>query len=355
LKNLKFPLPSPTKEYQETIDKGFELYPKRYENYLKFKANPRSANPDFLPVKMDVEPLSRCNFKCDMCIVSSFENLKRAEDLSLEDFKEIVDENIGVFEMKIQGLGEPFMHSDFTKMVEYASSKNIWTRSTTNASLLHKNDNYKKIIDANIGELQISIDGCQKESYEKIRVNSKFDVMVKNVKQLNEYQNSLNLNKTRMWFLLQDINYNDLFDVPKFATELGFKRVTISLDIIGWNSDEWEEKNTKKSQAHNVTQEIIDKLLELAKEVDIDLTFWGISSKYTKENVCPWPFERTFVSSDKYILPCCMISNPQTFNFGQKTDFFVDTWSSSEYISFRQMHLDNNIPDICKFCYVKES
>lgn len=355
MNQLIFPTPSPSKEYQQVIDAGFKKYPKRYENYLRFKESNRVSTPNYTPIKMDIEPVSRCNFKCDMCIVSSFENLQRAEDLSFDDFKNIIDENIGVYEVKIQGLGEPFMHKDFIKMVHYASEKLIWTRSTTNASILHKDNNYKKIIDAGIGELQISIDGSTKETYEIIRVNSKFETMVRNVKMINEYQNSLNLNKTRMWFLLQDINYKDRFDVPAFAKELGFKRVTISLDIIGWGSDEWEEKNGKKSKANVITQDDIDKLLNLAKKIGIDLSFWGISNKYSSSNLCPWVFERTFVSSDKYILPCCMISNPEIFNFGLKDKEFIKTWNSQEYIEFRQMHLDSNIPDICEFCYKKDS
>lgn len=355
MKNLAFPTPSPSSDYNETIEQGFKAYPKRYDNFMKYKKNPKATIPDFLPIKMDVEPLSRCNFKCDMCIVSDFENLKRAEDLNFQEFKEIIDENFGVFEIKIQGLGEPFMHKDFTKMVEYASSKKIWTRSTTNASLLHKNENYKKIIDANIGELQLSIDGCTKESYEKVRVNSNFETMVRNTKLLNEYQASVNVDKTRMWFLLQDTNFNDLYKIPEFAKELGFKRVTISLDIIGWNNIQWEEKNGKKSKANSISQKDIDNLLEIAKKININLTFWGISSKFSKQNVCPWPFERSFISSDKYIVPCCMISNPETYNFGQKKISFTEIWTSKNYIQFRQDHLDNNIPDICKFCYTKEN
>jgi len=288
-----------------------------------------------------------------MCIVSTFPSQKRANDLSFDSFKNIIDENIGLFEIKIQGLGEPFLHPDFTKMVEYASSKYIWTRSTTNASFLHKNDNYKKIIDSNIGELQISIDGCKKESYEKVRINSNFETMVQNSKLINDYQNSLGLNKTRMWFLLQDLNYDDLMDVPSFAKKLGFKRVTISLDILGWNLEEWEKKNNSKSRAQQVTQEHINQLLDIAKEVDIDLSFWGISSKYTKKNLCPWPFERSFISSDNYVLPCCMVSNPSIFNFGKRNNDFTKIWKSKEYIKFRQSHIDGNIPDICKFCYEK--
>ena len=351
---LKFPTPSASSEYQDTIDEGFKLYPQRYENFLIYKKNSRCAEPSYLPIKMDIEPLSRCNFKCDMCIVSSFPAQKRAEDLTLDSFKQIIDQNIGLYEIKIQGLGEPFLHPDFTKMVEYAASKHIWTRSTTNGSFLHKNENYKKIIDANIGELQISIDGCKKESYEKIRVNANFEKTINNVKLINKYQNDLNLNKTRMWFLLQDLNFDDLFEVPKFAKELGFKRVTISLDIIGWNQDDWEIKNSEKSRASSITQNDIDMLLQQASELDIDLSFWGISSKYTEQNPCPWPFERSFISSDEFILPCCMISNPNTFNFGKKETNFKETWNSKAYVDFRQAHLDNIISDVCKFCYARD-
>jgi pyrroloquinoline quinone biosynthesis protein E len=59
-------------------------------------------------------------------------------------------------------------------MVEYARRRHIWVRSTTNASLLDRKDNYRKIIDADICELQATIDGGTKETFEKIRGGSRF-------------------------------------------------------------------------------------------------------------------------------------------------------------------------------------
>ena len=47
-------------------------------------------------------------------------------------------------------------------------------RTTTNASLLHRKDNYHKMIDADVNELQISVDGASKGVYEGIRRGGNF-------------------------------------------------------------------------------------------------------------------------------------------------------------------------------------
>jgi pyrroloquinoline quinone biosynthesis protein E len=351
MKDLKFPKPSPAKEYNETISKGLELFPQREENYKKYKAFKKdSANVDFLPIKMDIENVSRCNLSCQMCQVITFEGQKRAEDLSLEDFKNIIDEQIGLVEIKLQGLGEPLLQKEFFEMVKYATSKSIWVRSTTNATLLHKKDNYKKLVDCGIGEVQISVDGATKESYESIRHKSNFELVKENCKLINDYCDLKGVDKTRMWCLLQKENLKDLFDIPYLAKELGFKRATISLDVNGWGNDEWEDINSKKKVSTLVTQDDIDKLLKIAEEIDLDLTFWDITSKYTKDNICSWPFERAFVSSDKKVVPCCMIGNPDVLTLGEYDDF-KEIWYGKVYNDFRQTHIDFNIIDICKYCY----
>ena len=76
---------------------------------------------------------------------------------------------------------------DFFEMIKYARQKKIWVRITTNASLLHLRDNYKKLVDSDVCEVDISIDGYNKEKYEKIRVGGKYEITTENCKRLNEY------------------------------------------------------------------------------------------------------------------------------------------------------------------------
>src|SRR5258708_19683793 len=115
--------------------------PRRAENYRKYMASSRrSAKVDYLPVKIDVENVSRCNFRCTMCVVSDWPHGKRAGDLSLDAFKALIDEQYGLLEIKLQGIGEPTMQGDdFFAIIPYAPANHIWLRPPPNAPLLPLN------------------------------------------------------------------------------------------------------------------------------------------------------------------------------------------------------------------------
>lgn len=351
MKTLELPKPAPDLTvYNKKLHAGFQKYPERYDNFLKYKNSSKSAKVNYMPIKMDIENVSRCNLRCEMCQISLLESLRRSTDMNFGDFKQILDEQYGVFELKIQGMGEPFLGKDFIKMVEYANSKDIWVRTSTNATLLDKQENYKRIIDAGIDEVQISVDGTTKDTYERIRINARFEILVKNCKLINSYCGSLGIDKTRMWVLLQKDNFKELRRFPAFASELGFKRVAIILDVHGWGTDLLTDKNDQK-KVTCLKDEDVEKLLEDARNLGVNLTFWDISDKYTQANPCPWPFERAYISSDKKVVPCCMIANPDTFNLGTLDSGFEDIWNSPQYCKFREAHLNGKVPHVCKYCY----
>ncbi|MBF0465648.1 MAG: radical SAM protein [Nitrospirae bacterium] len=351
---IKMPLPQvDTEAYNKTIQAGFKKYPQREENYKKYLLNPRSINLDYMPIKMDIEPINRCNLRCTMCLIPMLDSQQAADDLMLEDFKRLIDDQYGVYEIKIQGIGETFLHKDFIKMVQFASEKYIWTRTATNAVIIDQNEYYKAIVDAGIGEMLLSIDGTTKETYEKIRVNSNFERVVKNAKLINNYCNKVGIDKTRMWAVLQKENFHELYNFVPFAKELGFKRLTLTINLGFVGDKTLQEINRPKDISKTITQDNVDRLLELADRAEIDLTFWYITTKYTKDNLCPWPFERAFISCDKYICPCCTITNTKAVNFGQ-AEHFSEIWFSELYRNFRAAHKEGNIPHECRFCYKKD-
>ena len=82
--------------------------PEALANYLAFMASERrSAEVDYLPIRLDFENVSRCNFRCTMCTVSEWPKGRRAADMALADFERLLDEQVGLVEVKVQGLGEP--------------------------------------------------------------------------------------------------------------------------------------------------------------------------------------------------------------------------------------------------------
>ena len=94
-------------------------------------------------------------------------------------------------------------------------------------------------------------------------------------------------------------------------------------------------------------------LVRQGKASGIAVSFWTNTTKYSTrkpETLCPWPFERAYVSSDMRIVPCCMIGNPSVADLGDAAAF-ESSWFGQSYADFRQAHLDGNVPRPCQGCY----
>jgi len=274
--------------------------------------------------------------------------------MSFEDFKILIDEQYGLLEIKLQGMGEPLLgRDDYFEMLRYARSKNLWVRTVTNASLLHHRDNYKKLIDTGVNEVQISIDGATKETFEKIRVGSKFELVVENCKLINDYCNDLGLLRTRMWTVTQRDNIDEFLKLVELAHEMRFKRLTFGLTLGDWGQEKWTEINAQVQVIEKITPELADEAIKLGQQLGVEVTFWDGAEKYSTrshETLCPWPFSRAYVSSDMRIVPCCIIGNPEVSDLGDAHNF-TEVWNSESYHEFRRAHLEGRIPDVCKHCY----
>ncbi len=349
--------------YDQIRDEALAFDGRRRENYQRFQGAARGgADVDYQPIKLDIENVSRCNFSCTMCTVSKWHKGKRADDLALEDFKALIDEQYGLVEIKLQGIGEPTMQGDdFFEMIRYARAKKIWVRTTTNASLLHLKDNYKKLIDSDPNEVQISLDGADAETFQSIRQGSVFERVVGNCKLINDYCKEIGVQRTKMWTVVQRGNVDQLEALVDLAKEAGFTNMVFSLDMHGWADDDLMARNRDQMVEDNIDVERLFALIERGAALGVDVRFWNVSDKYAtarSQDLCPWPFERSYIASDLRVVPCCMIGNPDEFELESGCDdgrSFADIWSGTAYRNFRQSHVDGNIPTVCKSCYIPRS
>lgn len=354
----ELPMPQRDEElYQSELEKGFSLFPNRKRNYDLFAIAEPAERLEHLPVTLDIENVSRCNFRCTMCQVSTWPKQKRAEDMSLGDFKALLDEQIGLVEIKLQGMGEPLLNADtYFEMIRYARERHIWVRSTNNGSLLHLKDNYKRLIDSDICEAQISVDGASKETFEKIRAGGKFDIVTRNCQLLNGYAKDVGKHRTRMWVVVQENNFHELEMFPKFASDLGFSRLTLSLDLSSWGQEYWKNQNDAADVSLKFDTARGQSIVEASRALGVETTFWFIDEKFVPgqaDKLCPWPFSRSYISSDMRVVPCCMVANPEAAEFGDARQF-SDAWNGPEMQVFRQQHLSGDLPDYCRDCYLEE-
>lgn len=340
-------------EYRRIMERGFERFPERKKNFENFLSSRYLEVVDVVPIKMDYEVASRCNFRCKMCLMSILSE-KRAPNMLYEDFESSIKEQYGLIEVKLQGLGEPLLNPDFFKMVELAVSRDIWVRTTTNASLLHVNDNYKKLIDYKIGEIAVSIDGASKSTFEEIRTGSNFEQVVANATMLNEYAKSKGEQwRTSCWMCVQKDNYNEIESILELAERMKFTRFTYSIAIGDWGG-EMEEQNSTNSVSELFTNEVVEHLVEKGRELGIEVTFWDDTDKYvyndSRDRICDWLFSRAFISADMKIVPCCELAYAGTCCLGDARGF-SDAWNNEHYRNLRKAHLVGEIPQMCRGCY----
>jgi len=325
-------------------------------NYALYqRAVRRSATVAYLPIKLDIENVSRCNFACTMCPVSEWPKGRRAADMPLAAFQQLIDEQYGLVEIKLQGMGEPTLQRDaFFAMIRYARAQRIWVRTTTNASLLHLADNARKLVDSDANEIQISIDGADKATYEAIRRQSNFARVTANCRRLNDLCAARGVVRTKMWTVVQQANRHQLPALVDLAAELGFRNLVFSLSLSDFGQPAWRARNDAVASGDSVTRAAAEALVARGRERGVRVGFWMVREKYRvgpSPRLCPWPFERAFVSSDLRVVPCCFIGIPEVSELGSAADGFSRVWFGPAMTAFRQAHLDGRPPTICRGCY----
>lgn len=351
----RLPRPEPAAgvlAYAAEREARLQIYPDCLANWERYVLAARGrADVDYRPVKLDIENTSRCNFACSMCKVSTWPKGKRAEDMPLASFKRLIDEQYGLVEIKLNGLGEALMQGDdYFEMIRYARERRIWVRMTTNASLLHLRDNARKLIASGVNEIDISIDGADAPTFEGIRVQSDFGRVTDNCKVLNALLAGAGKPSAKMWTLVQKANRLRLGGHVHLAGKLGFRHLVFSTQLHGWGDDALAARNRGEMVA--LSDDYLWELVDFGRELGVRVAFWDVSEKFEAKpgKRCPWPFERAVVTSDLRTVPCCMIGDPDAFELG-KGEAFMKVWAGEEYRAFRQAHLDGAIPQICKGCY----
>lgn len=168
-------------------------YPENTIEYIifryKFKIYPNKKILTDFPLYLLIEPVSYCNLKCKMCFQNDkfFAEKSNMGMIDFEFFKTIIDQAVegGTKAITMASRGEPLLHKDFGKLLEYVKDKFFELKINTNATLLTE-EKCHDILKNNVNIVVFSIDSAEKEQYESIRIGAKFERVAENVKKFKE-------------------------------------------------------------------------------------------------------------------------------------------------------------------------
>ena len=300
-----------------------------------------------LPEKIYIEPTSMCNLGCAICFRHGWINEKLGR-MSMEDFEKVrcsIKGLLSVKEVFFGGMGEPLFHPEICQMIEKLSD-NLSVSLLSSGTLLDKKCS-RDLIKAGVSYLWLSMDGFDKESYESIQLGSRFDLIMKNLKDFNEARKGSNV-KLGITFVVTPENVKQLNKINAFADSMEVDILNISHMIPGTPVDK-------------------DEMLALYAREDIPV---GKMRRYepkadkAEENVCPFVKNRcVFVRWDGDVAPCMQLLHScktylyeeertiTRFSYGNITEKSLwSIWNDEEYQAFRKRVNTFYFP-FCRVCF----
>lgn len=296
----------------------WELF--RYIIYrYKYNKYPELKIYDDYPPCLQIEPASVCNFKCVFCYQAdrsfSASNKGYMGMMDLDLFKNVIDEVEGNIEsITLASRGEPTLNRSIDKMLEYCNDKFLGMKINTNASLL-TDKMIHTILSNDVQTVAFSIDAADKELYEKLRVNGKFERTLRNVERFNEIK-AKDYPTSRVVTRISGVKVNEMQDVDKqVETWSQYADIVAFTNYIPWESS-YENKLS------------------------------GV------EEPCTELWRRMFVWWDGIVNPCDYDYKSTLSKWNVKSKSVSEIWNSPYYNELRQKHLDNKRNEIepCKRC-----
>ncbi|MFL5758969.1 MAG: radical SAM protein [Xanthobacteraceae bacterium] len=325
-----------------------------------------------LPSFLQIEPVGQCNLRCQMCAIQFRQDGPPYGPLafmSFDAFVRLVNQFSGLHELHLQGLGEPMMHPRFFDMVAYAAGKGVQVSTNTNLTLLNER-RAAACVTSGLARLHVSVDGATAETYERIRVRSRLEKVVRGLGLLREAKERLGSDHPRvqMVSVVMRQNLHELPDLVRFAHRWRMDHLWVqhlchdfgeeSLPAHYRPMRDFVEEQTLQEEDPDRVDHYFGEARAVADELAVDLRLPRVRPRPHPPGTpgrqrCSWPWDQAYVSYQGLAMPCCMVSTPDRANFGNMIEQgAAAVWNAPDFAAFRARLASDDPPEICRSCAV---
>ncbi len=318
--------------------------------------NARAYKPLYVKIKVNYG----CNLKCEMC---KHWRETREPPISMDRFKEIISElaELGCQKVHISG-GEPMLRPQLPDLIERASQLGIRVTLTTNGTLIDK-VKAKRLIEAGLRGVNVSIDSPLRKMHEKIRgVEGSYKLTTRAVSLFRRYAHKGKVS-VRLNTVVGRSNYETLATLPDLAHELGAD----GINLIPVDDHCGEHLSMRKKDIAFFNSEIAPIIEQRAKELGVNIAdedaypFGRDDSEvrlgragryafgYYGKFPCYAPWTHALIDFNGLVYVCCM-TREQIQPLGDlRKQSFKEIWESEAYRRVR-LHMHPPALKPCQRC-----
>jgi len=289
-----------------------------------------------VPMTISIEPTTACNLRCSECPSGLRSFTRETGNLKDDFFKSIVDDLYKeLMYLIFYFQGEPYINPKFLDMVKYASSKGIYTITSTNGHFLH-DENARKTIESGLDRLIISVDGTTQEVYESYRKEGDLATVLEGAQNIIRWKKKLKSSTPHVifQFLVVKPNEHQIPELYKLAKEIGVDEVKLKTAQI------------YDYQSGNELIPTIEKYSRYRKRSD---GMYEIKNELLDH--CWKLWHACVITWDGWVVPCCFDKDALHKLGDLKKSSFREIWKGALYSNFRTTLLKGrNQIEICTNC-----
>jgi MoaA/NifB/PqqE/SkfB family radical SAM enzyme len=325
-----------------------------------------SGAPLASPVEAYFEVANRCNSLCATCPLT-FSPQEDAKQLSLAEFKALVDQLPSLRRAVMQGIGEPLLNRHLAAMIAHLKARGVYVVFNTNATLLTRRRQIE-LVESGLDELRVSLDGSTPETYLRVRGIPAFDRVVANVAELVRTKRELHAANPRLSFWVTGMRENlaELPDVVDLAARIGIEEVYLQRMVFGFSADALAQEDQSICDGYRDEAAVI--LMEAKRRATAHgIALSGSDAMSPRDSLAergawrePWracsrPLRLAYITAQGNALPCCIApftdAPYDSITLGNYLRDGVDAvWSGDAYRRFREQLYSSQPPPSCRNC-----
>ena len=306
-----------------------------YQSYHRSRSR-RTPLITGMPVSISIEPTTSCNLRCPECPSGLRAFTRPTGMLDPTLFQNVINQLAPTLSyLTFYFQGEPYLNPSFLDMVEYASSRGIYTATSTNAHYLTE-EAAQRTVDSGLDRLIISIDGTTQSAYESYRIGGSLEKVLRGTRNVIAAKKLQGARKPHVvfQFLVVGPNEHQIPEVRNIARELGVDQVVFkTAQIYGFENG----------------SPLIPQQDRYSRYRRNDDGTYAVKGKV--EDHCWKMWHSCVVTWDGKVVPCCFDKDAHFVlgDLNEKT--FEEIWKGESYQRFRRSLLASRADiEMCRNC-----
>ena len=322
----------------------------------------------------NLEPTFRCNLGCEMC--PRFSSDDAYLDMPMETHQRICEGMQHAHTVDYTGWGEPLLHGGIYDMVRMAHERGCATTMTSNGTALSA-ANSRRLIEAGLDRLTVSIDGLSPQTYDTIRIGASLEKVEANLRRLSrliaQCGSTLELG---IAFTIQEVNADEVSSTADWTASVGAQVLHLKQLNVPSNAEDWQrgllkyrlqpaQRNGNRLAA---VEEAIQAALSRASQLGLQTHLHSqlpLTPEMEPRYCLAAPLDTVYFSFQGQVAPCCHFGHhvsryfeggfhpPSALFYGDiGRNSFEEIWNSPSFAAFRRGFERKDYPAECRTCYL---